>query len=74
MFHLLDKYEDEFKLKHILTSFYNRASSEVNVKHFFMDLSLEKMLQDVDHYNQFILDKPDKLYTCLLYTSPSPRD
>lgn len=63
MFHLLDKYEDEFKLKRILTTFYNRVSSEVNVKHFFMDLSLEKMLQDVDHYNQFILDKPDRIYT-----------
>ena len=63
MFHLMDKYEDEFKLKRILTSFYNRVSSEVNVKHFFMDLSLEKMLQDVDHYNQFILDKPDRIYT-----------
>ena len=63
MFHLLDKYEDESKLNRMLTTFYNRVSSEVNVKHFFMDLSLKKMLKDFDRYNQFILDKPDRLYT-----------
>ena len=63
MFHLLDKYEDDEKLKRILSIFYSRVSNEVSIKHFFMDLSLEKMLNDMDRFNQFILDRPDKVYT-----------
>jgi truncated hemoglobin YjbI len=63
MFLLLDKYEDEFKLRRILVSFYERVSSDVKVKHFFMDLSIEELLKDVDHFSQFILNKPDRSYT-----------
>jgi len=63
MFHLLDKYEDDAKLNRMLSTFYSRVSNEVTVKHFFMDLSLEKMLTDVSRFNQFILDRPEKVYT-----------
>ena len=63
MFLLLNKYEDEFKLRRILVSFYERVCSDVKVKHFFMDLSIEEMLKDVDHFSQFILNKPDRSYT-----------
>ena len=63
MFHLLAKYEDNKKLDRLLSTFYNKVSDEVTVKHFFMALSLEKMLSDVGRFNQFILDRPDKTYT-----------
>ena len=63
MFHLLAKYEDDKKLNRLLSTFYNRVSNEVTVKHFFMALSLEKMLSDLGRFNQFILDKPEKMYT-----------
>jgi hypothetical protein len=63
MFHLLAKYEDSEKLNRLLSTFYSRVSNEVTVKHFFMALSLEKMLTDFDRFNQFILDRPQKTYT-----------
>ena len=63
MFHLLAKYEDDAKLNRILSTFYSRVSNEVSIKHFFMTLSLEKMLSDVGRFNQFILDRPEKIYT-----------
>ena len=63
MFHLLDKYEDDAKLNRMLTTFYSRVSNEVAIKHFFMDLSLEKMLTDMSRFSQFILDRPEKTYT-----------
>ena len=53
MFHLLAKYEDNQKLNRLLSTFYSRVSNEVTVKHFFMALSLEKMLSDLDRFNQF---------------------
>jgi hypothetical protein len=63
MFHLLAKYEDDEKLNRLLSTFYIRVSNEVTIKHFFMALSLEKMLSDVGRFNQFILDRPEKTYT-----------
>ncbi len=63
MFHLLAKYEDDEKLNRLLSTFYSRVSNEVTVKHFFMALSLEKMLSDVGRFNQFLLDRPEKTYT-----------
>ncbi len=63
MHHLLSKYEDEEKLNRILLKFYSRVTSNVSIKHFFMDLSFEKMLRDVSRFNQFILDRPEKTYT-----------
>jgi len=63
MFHLLAKYEDNEKLNRLLSTFYSRVSNEVTVKHFFMALSLERMLSDLGRFNQFILDRPDKAYT-----------
>ena len=63
MFHLLDKYEDDEKLNRLLSTFYTKVSNEVTVKHFFMALSLEKMLSDFGRFNQFLLDRPEKTYT-----------
>ena len=63
MFKLLEKYEDDKLLKRILKKLYDKVHSEVSMQHFFMDLALDEMLSDVDRFNKFLLDRPEKVYT-----------
>lgn len=59
---IVQKY-DETLLHKVLKEFYFRVSDDVKVKHFFMALSIEKLLNDIDKYQSFIIDRPIKLYS-----------
>ena len=65
-----------FKNKDFKTLGSSRTDSKVSANNYFFQLFINELIEEKEFLNSFNFNAPSdlKVLTCLLYTSPSPRD
>lgn len=63
MFPQLESYKNpSLKLKIILQALYDQVKANRNLAHFFLSVSIEALIIDVQKFSHFVMAKPESLY------------
>ncbi|NDF05814.1 MAG: hypothetical protein EB066_05165, partial [Betaproteobacteria bacterium] len=69
---LMDTPESKEKLVDAIKLFYDNVMEQKDLRHFFFGMTIEKLVKDIELYQDFFMPKPDRYFReTFSQTSPS---